>query len=265
MRWILIGGGCVLALCVAAVLHAMRGAAETKTAPPAPVAVARDAPAPAAAALSDAAFLALAEPLAGKFLAARSIDELRPLVREPERAAPRMRAHYGGDAVMPAGLSQFNTRANVLREGSFFNLAVRTRDFEERDMAFVDTPEGLRIDWEGWVGWSAMPWEDFLAEKPTKPTLFRVSLRPVEYYNFGFADDSRWRSYRLDSPDGEHSLFGYVERGSPTDSRIQVAPEIKVSPYSLYLHFPAEGASRNQVLIERLAAESWFIEQEESP
>lgn len=265
MRWILIGGGCVLALLVAAGLHAMRGAPETTPAPPVAVAVTTDDTVPAAADLSDAAFLALAEPLAEKFLTARSVDELLPLVREPERAAPRMRAHYGGDAIVPAGLSQFNTQVMVMREGRFLNVVVRTGDFEEKVLSYLNTTDGLRIDWESWVGWSAMPWEEFLTEKPTASTFFRVILRPVEYYNFGFSDDSQWRSYRLDSPDGSHSLYGYVERGSFTDSRIQISPEIKMSAYSLYLRFPADRASRNQVLIDRLAAESWFIEQEETP
>ncbi|HSP42190.1 MAG TPA: hypothetical protein VLO11_04925 [Luteolibacter sp.] len=266
MRWILIGGACALALCVAAVLYAMHGAPDQSAALQAPVAAAPlDDTVAAAAELSDAAFLALAEPLAEKFLAARSVEELLPLVREPERAAPRMRVHYGDDAIEPEGLSLFNTRATVLREGAFLTLVVRTRDFEEKIMAFVNTSEGLRIDWEGWVGWSAMAWEDFLAEKPTAPTLFRVVLRPVDYYNFGFSDDTRWRSYRLDSPDGEHSLYGYVERATLTDSRIRLSPEVKMSAFTLYLRFPDDGGSRNQVLIERLAAESWFIENEETP
>jgi hypothetical protein len=266
MRWILIGGACALALCVAAVLYAMRSAPETAAALPVPEATpSLDERAAAAAELSDAAFLALAEPLAEKFLAARSIGEMLPLLRDPERAEPRMRAHYGGDAIEPAGLSLFNTRSTVLREGPFLTVIVRTGDFEERIMAFVNTPDGLRIDWEGWAGWSAMSWEDFLAEKPTAPTLFRVVLRPVDYYNFGFSDDTRWRSYRLDSPDGEHSLYGYVERGTLADSRIRISPEIKMSAYTLYLRFPDDGGSRNQVLIERPAAESWFLENEETP
>lgn len=265
MRWILIGGACALALCVAAVFLATRGTPEKPAVLPPPVAAPVDDMPPAVVELSDAAFLALAEPLAEKFLSARSVEELLPLVREPERAAPRMRAHYGGDAIDPEGLSSFNTRALVLREGPFLLVVVRTATFEEKVMAFVNTPQGLRIDWEGWVGWSAMSWEDFLAQKPTAPTLFRVVLRPVDYYNFGFSDDTRWRSYRLDSPDGQDTLYGYVERGSLIDSSIQVPPEMKMSPYSLYLRFPDDGASRNQVLIERLAAESWFIEQEETP
>jgi hypothetical protein len=108
-----------------------------------------------------------------------------------------------------------------------------------------------------------MTWDEFLTSKPTSPTLFRVSVHPVEYYNFAFTDDTRWRSYRLDSPDGQHTIYGYVERGSLADSRIQLPPEAKMSPYTLYLRFPEDAGSRNQVLIDRIAADSWLIENED--
>jgi hypothetical protein len=132
-------------------------------------------------------------------------------------------------------------------------------------MAFIETPAGLRIDWESWVGWSPVSWADFLADKPTAASPFRVKLMPVDYYNFGFSDDEKWRSFRLESPDGTHTLYGYVERQTLPDSQIHFAPEQNQLALTLLLRFPENIESRNQVIIERVIAESWLVEHEESP
>jgi hypothetical protein len=85
----------------------------------------------------------------------------------------------------------------------------------------------------------------------------RVTATPVEYYNFEFSDETKWRGLRLESPDGEHLLYGYVGRDSPlTDSLFPG----DASPRQLLLdvHFLKGGRSNNQVLIERLVSPNWI-------
>ena len=53
----------------------------------------------------------------------------------------------------------------------------------------MDTPQGLKVDWESWAGWSEISWEKFLSMKPVSEHVFRVTLSAVDYYNFGFADE----------------------------------------------------------------------------
>ena len=90
-----------------------------------------------------------------------------------------------------------------------------------------------------------MPWSEFLTKRPTEAVEFRVRLSPIDYYNFGFADDAKWQSYRLDSPDGEHSIYGYTERGSVLDARLRPPPDTKSMPVLLSLRFP-EGAESSK-------------------
>jgi hypothetical protein len=264
MAWMLAGGAVLLVLCVALILKAMLGGGKTPApAPPAVVEAPIEKKAPDS--LTDVAFLAAAEPLAAAFLSAKTVDELLPLVREPQRAAARIRAFHGGDAIAPEGLDLFNSRTEVLRDGPFFTVHVRTKAYQEKRLSFVETPQGLKIDWESWVGWSPLPWPEFIASRPTQAVPFRVNLSPVEYYNFGFTDDRKWRSFRLESPDGEHSAYAYVERGTVTDEAIQIAPEQKQLALTLLLKFPENIESRSQVIIEKVVAEGWLVENEESP
>jgi len=270
MFWMLVGGVTLFALIVAGVLIANRS--KSVTAPAAGALASNKTSAgqhSSAAARADVAILAEAEPLTRKFLTATRIEDLLPLVRHPEVAVARMRDFYPKGAVDPPGLAEFNTSSAVVREGAFFFINVRTRSFDEKSIAYADSKDGLKIDWEIWVGWSAMTWDEFLKTKPTTARVFRLRLNPIDYYNFAFSDDRKWQAYRIVSPDGAHSIYGYVERGSAVCAKLshpsEDRTEIQQVPSILSLKFPGKAISANQVLIEDLVAEGWVLETEPPP
>ncbi len=265
MRTMLIGGCMLFALIVAGVVVALRGGPAAKAVMPqkSPAKVA-DQPSIKPAARSEASLLAEAEPLARKFLDATHVEDLLPLVRHPEVAEARMRKIYPDGKLPVSGLSKFNTNGDASLRGSVIAVSVTTRDLLEKSMAFVAGPEGLKVDWESWTGWSEIPWDEFIATKPATGHLFRLTLAASEYYNFDFQDDARWQSYRLESPDQEHSIYGYVEKGSLLEKQIHPASDVQTVPLMLVLKFPAGAASSNQVLIERFAGDGW-VEGAEKP
>ena len=269
MRWLLGGGVILLGLIVVGILLALRGGhnEETLTAgEPGPVANPPPAPGgqegapPPIGKRSDAALLLKAETLAKKFLTARTIDELLPVVRNPDRAQARMRQAYPDGVVAPLGMVEFNPDKTVAHDGAVLTVIVRTGAFKLRRLDLVETPSGLKIDWESWVGWSDMGWAEFLATKPTAPQTFRVVVRAVDYYNFAFTDDKKWRSLRLEALTGDPWMYGYVERDSPVDRKIRIDPDLRQSTLILKVRFP-EGATTNQVLIDEVVSESW-VEKE---
>jgi hypothetical protein len=268
MLWMLAGGTVLFIACVAVVFLAMhrRHAPVALVLPPTTApAVQQAAPDRRPGGPSDMEFRAAAEPLAKAFLEADSVEALLPLVHNPAVSGPRIREFHQASPPQAAGMAAFDTRNEVARTGTMLTVWVRTGDLDERPMAFAATPEGLRIDWESWAGWSEMPWERFLAERPVTDKLFRVVLRPVDYYNFAFTDDRKWQSYRLESADAAHAVYGYTERGSVLDSRIRPAPDVKQVPLTLALRFPADAGNRNQVLIGKIIAEGWVVENENPP
>ncbi len=270
MFWMLIGGGVLFALLLAGVLVTLLGG----DAPPPPVTGAVTAqadskvhpPQPVVAPVrSDAAWLAAAEPLARTFLDARSIEEMLPVLRNPALAEPRLRRFYPEGKIDAPGMVNVMEEVEVVHTGSIITLKVRTRSYEEKSISLVDTPQGLKIDWESWVGWSDMPWEEFLASKPTTSRVFRVLMSSVDYYNFAFADDVKWQAYRLSSPDESHAIYGYAERGSKVNASLLIPPESTRVPLTLALKFPEHATSNNQVLIEKLVADGWVLESTPAP
>ncbi|MGL4400567.1 MAG: hypothetical protein ACRCXD_11910 [Luteolibacter sp.] len=205
-----------------------------------------------------------AESMARGFLEATTIEEMLKWVRNPEVAEARMRRFYLEGSITAPGLSQFNSGEGGYTEGNSHSFSIITGDQVTKALAFVKTPQGLKIDWESWVGWSDIPWPDFLATKPAASHVFRVILAPVDYYNFEFSDDAKWECYRLESPDREHALYGYAEKDSPLNRELRPNPGETTTPLILALKFPPDSASGSQVLIERLVGKGW-VEQEGPP
>ena len=264
MFWMLVGGSTLLALILVGVLMTQLGGEKSPPPVRTPV-VEKTKPAePGVRHVSDADFLAAAEPIAKKFLEAVGIDGLLPLVRNPQKAEPRIRRQHADGKIPAPGMSAFNTASEVVRNGSVFSVIIRTRDFEEKALFFHETPEGFKIDWEAWAGWSEMPWAEFLASKTKQSQTFRVNLSVVDYYNVAFADDKKWTSYRLESPDGKHVVYGYAESDSILNSKLRPPPDSKSVGMILALRFPENAASDNQVLIDHIVTEGWVLEKEES-
>ena len=258
---VLIGAGVFLVMNggIKPIVHSLGQVAE----PPAAVKNADEASIPPVAQRSEAALQAEAEPLARRFLEATTVQELLPLVRNPEVAEARMRGFYPGGKFEPPGMQPLGPGAGLSVRGKLVSLTVRTRDFEEKALAFIETPQGLKIDWESWAAWSEISWKEFIATKPTRSYVFRVILAPVDYYNFEFTDDQKWQSYRLESPDHEYAVYGYIERGTVMSRKIHLDGDTKNMNLMLSLKFPLGATSNNQVEIERFVAEGWV--EEDSP
>lgn len=256
MRMLSIGGGLLFTVIVAGVAVSMIGGKAPVVAvkPVAPLPVAKDPQRTVAQLTSEA------EALARRFLNAVTVNEMLGIVRTPGQAESRMREFYPEGKIEAPGMSQFNSGAGLATRGKLHSFPVLTRDHEERSLAFIETPQGLKIDWESWVGWSDIPWQKFLAEKPAGSHVFRVTLASVDYYNFGFSDDQKWQCYRLESPDKEHTIYGYAEKNSALDAKLRPTAGGQPVLMTLALKFPPDARSDSQVEIERLVCEGWVEE-----
>ena len=273
MQWMLGGGLAIFALAAWGGWFVLRGdgtktkaVAEVPRPSPSPATPAESAGVaelPAIMQRSVPSILTEIEPLARKFLEAKSPDELLPVIRNPQRAKPRLMRQYPKGRIEPPGLAQFNTSGNLIFGDSSAVVEVRTRNSETRQLTFVVTPEGLKIDWESWAGWSEMTWPALLAEVPTQATAFRVVVKRVDYYNFSFSDDTQWQSYGLESLDGEHMIFGYVKRGSAAAEKIHMSSDVEQAAMIVKIRFPAQVASsNNQVVIDDVLSNDWLEKDE---
>ena len=208
---------------------------------------------------SESAFLATAEPMARAFLEAETAEDILPLVYQPERIRKLLQDRYPDGKIPASGMAKFNANGRVSYKDSFAAVTILTPEYESKQLAFIDGDNGLKIDWESWVGWSEVSWPVLLETKPETPVLVRVMARWVDYYNFGFSDENAWRSYRLVSPDGRHTLYGYVDRNSLLDQRLRPSEPTASIAVTLKIHFRPDEQSDNQVVVDSFISDGWVL------
>jgi DNA-directed RNA polymerase subunit RPC12/RpoP len=273
-RLVWIGAPILVLLSVVAIYAVTR---KTPVAPvaadPTPVATPASTPAtaavippitPEAPTFDFAAFRQVAEPMAKSFLQATDVSEILPLIHNPKRAEPRVRKHWADGKIPPQSFISVDADMDFSADGNIAGVNILLGEFNERRMVFLKSSEGWKIDWEFWMNWSDMSWSEFRSTKPTEPVVFRVTLNDVPYYNFHFTDDKKWQSFRLTSPDGEHSIYAYAERNTEEERRLRIRASKKNVPVMLALRFPEDGA-RDQVIIDRIIAEGWIEPEATDP
>jgi hypothetical protein len=187
-------------------------------------------------------------------------DSLR-WVYLPDKVRAKAEAWYAAQPYETPGFKETSVEPIVLPIGDsevdVVGLNVQTADYLDRQLALVRTPEGYRVDWESWAGWSESSWEDFKKERPTEPKLFRVVCSPTTYYNFSFKDEARWVSFRLESPERDEFLYGYSPVGEALATRLSPLDGIKERSVILKLRFPAGAETDNQVIIDGIVGTGW--------
>jgi len=199
-----------------------------------------------------------AHPVARAFLDADTVEALLKVVDRPEVVAGRIERYHPDGTIEPLGLGDYSQFSQVRQIGPYAMVPLRTRDFKVRMMTFRVYPDVLKVDWESWVGWSETSWDEFIGNRLEGTHTFRVNLAAVEYYNFDFADEQKWQSFRLGSPDEEHRLYGYVARDSPAHATLRSLLEQGSTQVTLELRFAENATTGDQVEIIRVVAENWI-------
>lgn len=198
-----------------------------------------------------------------RFLQAESVDEMLKFVRGGEREREKIRRYYASKVYVAQSPLHIAPNGGVRTTGTVMALVVILRDQSSRSIAVEKLGDRYLIDWESWVGYSDLSWEELQKTRPIGPKTFRVLCSNVEYYNFEFSDDRKWRSYRLQSPDQLHTLYGYVRRNSPQEQRLSSVDKNRPGKYSAFvvkLRYPKREGRKDQVLIDEVRTEGWVLD-----
>ncbi len=203
--------------------------------------------------------IAAGEDMVRQFLSAPNWRQRALTVRDQLRVAPLMSIYYSKSSdeamsfdslVEPTEVSPRFTDHIVVFEGG----GRRTATVEH-------TPNGARVDWESFVGAGEMAWSDFLAEKPTAPTLFRVLVSPAGHYENGFGDPAAIKCYSLRSitEPGAKVVYGYMEKHSPQVKELDywLEQSNEAVPMILRLRFPPDAPVDFQVWIHQFMQAGW--------
>ena len=199
-----------------------------------------------------------AKKIATQFLEAKTAAALEPLVRTPETSVARLRAWYARYPYIRPGVKVVGLRNSIKVVGDTVSMNVQLDDFSVKKMHLVRGRDGYKIDWESWVAWSSIPWDDLFDTKPSAPVEVRVKCKRANYYNGLFNDDEKWFAVRLSHPGFDRSMYGYIDTTQPRFYRL-VAELIRGAEIRLTLNisYPPNSKFNNQVSIVDYVQPGW--------
>lgn len=211
--------------------------------------------------------------LVARFMAARTPEDLMLLIREPEKFSAPVRDWC---ASRPGGLPPGGTLLRVVtkRVGDtrLAEAAVRFDQAPDRNLLCVETPAGWRIDWRAFTGVGDMSFPEFVAQKPSTPTVLMTVARVSDYYNGPYANRAIWQCLHIADDTGGHTFYGYIPRRNVAlmerisrlePARSPQAAELNRVSRSLALrvHVAPNAAAADplQVEVDAVEGEGWFV------
>jgi hypothetical protein len=205
--------------------------------------------------------LAAARLVLEKFLAAPSLEERKLWMADvgptPDDWTPALAAMGG------AGLSDRRPDFAAMRRleadaRTMVLVPCQGPGKDRRVVALLESEKGFRIDPSSLLTLEPMPWDRFLAERPLDPQPFRLLASALPPPEGSGADASRWRSWRLERPDGGGGLWGAARRGSALADEIdRWLAGATARAGDFWIAFDAEAVPRDWVVIRDLRPDRW--------
>lgn len=196
------------------------------------------------------------------YFSATTLDSRLRWVRFPERVAPMMRQYEETSPAKPSPLQSIRILQPlpIERHTNFWMSSVVLATGERRELVIECTDAGPRIDWETMVCYQPMPWDEFAKNRPEETSKdFRVHVEPDTFYSHEFGNENEWACYRLSALNSEEIMFGYVRRGTETETEIAaLASGIRRTSLILRLQIPAGIQSPMGVVIEKVISPRWL-------
>ena len=193
-----------------------------------------------------------------EFLEAKTEADVEGLIRTPEVSVPRLRAWYDRDPWVTPGVRVVGHKNSIIINGDTITMDVQLDNFDIKKIAVVKTVAGYKVDWESWVAWTSVNWQELFDLRPTDLVEVRVLCKRVNYYNRVFNDSTKWFAVRLSHPYSDKSIYGYIDSESPQFHRFitDLVREKEVSA-TLKIRYPQNSPVGNQVSIVEHVQSGW--------
>ena len=189
-----------------------------------------------------------------RYYAAATIEEKLAVTRYAEQTRERMKRHY---AQRPLRAETIDTITKIepitLDHRTFWRVFVRKAD-QSLEMILLEQtgPSTVWVDWDSQVDYQAMPWEQYLAEKPNIAVSYRLELSESPRPIAEFSNEQVWACYCLTKAPSDKILFGYVRRGSDPHLAIETARSMGAKQMILRLQASSTLKAKNSVVIQEV-------------
>ncbi len=205
--------------------------------------------------------------VARQFASAPTAGDAIPFIRNPEQVGPRLLKYYTSDNPwIPFSLARKPDLTNLVVDRNFVVFDLPLADHGVRPMAFEQTADGFRVDWESFTGYSELSWVQLRRQRPRMPVMLRAVVRMSDYFNMDFPSPETHRCFQLSDQHSDHTLYGYVTKGSEAD--VQMAQLMLKAPSVhaiLRVRYPETSTSDRQMEITEVLEKGWVLREEHLP
>ena len=196
-----------------------------------------------------------------KFFQAKSAAGMSAFIRDPQRVQPLIEDYYSRHAFAMPGVSEITRFQEIMINLKVFLVAdIVLEGKGASTVVLQDSGEGFVVDWETYVCYNPMDWEDFYRKRPGQAMSLRVFATIDHNPGFAFPGEAEWLCVRLIGRDSDEELYGYARTGSQTALRLrEMLYDEWEFPCILQLQFPEDGKGGDrQVHIKDLVMENWI-------
>ncbi len=195
-------------------------------------------------------------------LASKTVDDMLPYVRPVENIREKMVKFYKGQAISQSAFRSLSSTMKTASSPGFLSFVCQTQDYSNSTGVLEYGEDEVLLDWESYVAYCDMTWDELAAKKPTTAVRVRVTAKRAYYYNNEFADEHMWQAVSLINPNEEDPIYGYVEKGSATDQLLFNFGNSDNRRVILDIYFPSDAKKGDQVFIEGIVQDGWVITEE---
>jgi hypothetical protein len=196
----------------------------------------------------------LSQTLAG----AQNIEARIALVSDPDRAREKMEKYYGEQQGTDPKIVSWNVGSPVTGpQGDYLPLTIEDSTGTTITIVMEETGEGVRIDWENFVGYGEQNWQDYCTRRPIPPSAMRVRMRKSEHYE-GIYNKTKWQAYDLEHRSGPPALTGYVLRSERISQTLNdLCNDDQWHTANVYLRFESGAGGDRLVNIDDIIPTRW--------
>ena len=204
------------------------------------------------------------------FANATTAAEKSKYVRRPDIVLSLMEKWYAKRPADALSWDEWKGRSFFLNERQFVSMSFfqnnTVNSFEALFEVRADGPP--QLDWESFVAYSDLSWEEFRAVRPVDEMAIRVYFQPSNLYYPPFDDPEVYVPASLVHPDSTELLIGYLKKRSTGGMKLRELTKGRPSdtrfPVILKLRFPAgESLDPNLVEITDVVQTNWITEYPE--
>ena len=200
-----------------------------------------------------------------KFCAAPTAEALIPFIRDPGRVGPNLLRFYSAENPwVPLALGPQPDLSILEVHRNFVVLQLPLADFATRPIALEKTPDGFRVDWESFTGYSELSWAELRRTRPRDPVLVRAVVRPTDYFNRDFTSANTHLAFQISDLNRDQVLYGYVPIGGEADLQLQKVLLNDPSVHAVIrVRYPENSTNDRQVEITEVLEKGWIFREDD--